>query len=76
MENFWSHLKRTTCGTYIFVTPIHPFRYLELQMFRFNNRDMSDDLRFRLSLRSVSGRRLTYTQLTGEETPPHRQVTP
>ena len=55
MEHFWSHLKRTIYGAYIFVTPIQLFRYLDLQMFRFNNRDMSDDLRFRLSLRSVSG---------------------
>jgi hypothetical protein len=27
---------------------------------------MTDDLRFRLSLRTVSGRRLTYKQLTGK----------
>lgn len=75
MENFWSHRKRTIYGTYIFVTLIHLFRYLDLQMFRFNNRDMSDDLRFRLSLRSVSGRRLTYKELTGKTSHSHRQVT-
>jgi transposase-like protein len=74
MENFWSHLKGTIYGTYIFVTPIHLFRYLDLQMFRFNNRDMSDDLRFRLSLRTVTGRRLTYQELTGKTPHTHRQV--
>jgi transposase-like protein len=73
MENFWSHLKRTIYGTYIFVTPIHLFRYLDLQMFRFNNRDMSDALRFRLSWRSVSGRRLTYKNLTGKRLHTHRK---
>jgi len=66
MENFWSHLKRTIYGTYIFVAPFHLFRYLDEQTFRFNNRDMADDLRFRLSLRTISGRRLTYKELTGK----------
>jgi transposase-like protein len=66
MENFWSHLKRTIYGTYIFVMPFHLFRYLDEQTFRFNNRDMDDAMRFRLSLRTVSGRRLTYKQLTGK----------
>ncbi|MCX6632841.1 MAG: IS1595 family transposase, partial [Candidatus Solibacter sp.] len=36
MENFWSHLKRTIYGTYIFVMPFHLFRYLDEQSFRFN----------------------------------------
>src|ERR1039458_2619489 len=44
MENFWSHLKRTIYGTYIFVMPFHLFRYLDEQSFRFNNRDMTDAL--------------------------------
>lgn len=66
MENFWSHLKRMIYGTYIFVAPFHLFRYLDEQTFRFNNRNMGDDLRFRLSLRTVSGRRLTYKELTGK----------
>lgn len=66
MENFWSHLKRTIYGTYIFVMPFHLFRYLDEQSFRFNNRDMTDALRFRLSLRTVTGRRLTYKEVTGK----------
>ena len=64
MENFWSHLKRTIYGTYIFVMPFHLFRCLDKQSFRFNNRDMTDALRFRLSLRTVTGRRLTYKEVT------------
>ncbi|MGE5644212.1 MAG: IS1595 family transposase [Acidobacteriota bacterium] len=70
MENFWSHLKRTIYGTYIFVMPFHLFRYLDEQTFRFNNRDLDDGMRFRLSLRGVSGRRLTYKELTGKT--PHK----
>jgi transposase-like protein len=66
MENFWSHLKRTIYGTYIFVMPFHLFRYLDEQSFRFNNRDMDDAMRFRLSLRTISGRRLTYREVTGK----------
>jgi ISXO2-like transposase domain len=66
MANFWSHLKRMIYGTYIFVMPFHLFRYLDEQTFRFNNRDLDDSMRFRLSLRGVSGRRLTYTRLTGK----------
>jgi len=36
------------------------------QAFRFNNRGMSDDLRFQLAMRHVVGRRLTYAELTGK----------
>jgi hypothetical protein len=66
MENFWSHLKRTLYGTYISVMPYHLIRYLDEQTFRFNNRDIDDAMRFRLSLRTVSGRRLTYKEVTGK----------
>jgi hypothetical protein len=66
LENFWSPLKQTLYGTHISVMPFHLFRYLNEQTFRFNNRDMSDDWRFRLSLRTVSGRRLTYKEPTGK----------
>ena len=38
MENFWSLLKRGLHGTYVSVEPFHLFRYLDEQMFRFNNR--------------------------------------
>ena len=38
LENFWSLLKRGVAGTYISVEPFHLFRYLDEQMFRFNNR--------------------------------------
>lgn len=63
LENFWSLLKRTLRGTYIHVAPWQLFRYLEEQVFRFNERVKSDAERFRLVMQSVIGKRLTYRQL-------------
>ncbi len=69
MENFWSCLKRTIGGTYVSVEPIHLFRYVDEQAFRYNNRGrgMNDALRFRCVMRKIVGKRLTYKQLTGKE---------
>jgi len=66
MENFWSLLKRTLSGTYVSVEPFHLFRYVDEQAFRFNNRTMTDGLRFRWAMRHIVGRRLTYDELTGK----------
>ena len=66
MENFWSLLKRTIGGTYVSVEPFHLFRYVDEQAFRFNNRTMTDSLRFRFAMRHILGRRLTYADLTGK----------
>ncbi|MGB6870331.1 MAG: IS1595 family transposase, partial [Acidobacteriaceae bacterium] len=38
IENFWSLLKRGLKGTYVAVEPFHLSRYLDEQVFRFNNR--------------------------------------
>ena len=38
LENFWSLTKRNILGTYVAVEPFHLDRYLDEQMFRFNNR--------------------------------------
>jgi transposase-like protein len=65
IENFWSLLKRTIKGTYVSVEPFHLGRYLDEQAFRFNERDDNDAGRFKSVLLSVSGRRLTYRELTG-----------
>jgi len=73
VENFWSLLKRGLGGTYISVEPFHLFRYVDEQAFRFNNRRdadgvvISDYERFRIALKQIVGRRLTYAQLTGKE---------
>lgn len=65
-ENFWSLLKRGLRGTYVSVEPFHLFRYLDEQVFRFNNRrDMNDADRFSEVIRNIVGRRLTYKELIG-----------
>ena len=66
MENFWSLLKRGLHGTYVSVEPFHLFRYLDEQMFRFNNRKgMGDAGRFSLAVSRIFGKRLTYAEVTG-----------
>jgi transposase-like protein len=67
IENFWSLLKRTIKGTYVSVEPYHLGRYLDEQAFRFNEREDNDAGRFKSVLSSVSGRRLTYKELIGNE---------
>jgi transposase-like protein len=71
LENFWSLMKRNLSGTYIAVEPFHLDRYLDEQVFRFNNRGtkdnpISDADRFRMALSQASRRRLTYAELTGK----------
>jgi len=76
IENFWSLLKRGLNGTYVAVEPFHLSRYVDEQTFRFNNRNTKDnplnDLdRFAMAVSQISGKRLTYAELTGKvgETP-------
>jgi transposase-like protein len=67
LENFWSLLKRGLRGTYVSVEPFHLFRYLDEQAFRYNNRtDMNDFDRFSKLLKMVTGKRVTYSKLTGK----------
>jgi transposase-like protein len=69
LENFWSLVKRQLHGTYVSVEPFHLYRYLDEQMFRYNNRkDLDDGQRFKLAMSQVLGKRLTYSQLTGKGT--------
>ena len=72
IENFWSLLKRGLSGTYVAVEPYHLDRYLDEQMFRFNNRatrdnPLDDADRFLLALSQVANRRLTFAELTGKD---------
>src|SRR5208282_124191 len=70
IENFWSLLKRGIKGTYVSVEPFHLFRYLDEQVYRFNNRRTDDGTRFVGAMSGFAGKRLTYKQLTGKtETP-------
>lgn len=65
-ENSWNLLKRGLKGTYVSVEPFHLFRYIDEQAFRYNNRNMDDEVRFRFAMRHIVGRRLTYDALTGK----------
>ena len=68
IENFWSLLKRGLHGTYISVEPYHLFRYIDEQVFRYNNRkEMNDVDRFRAVIDEITGKRLTYKHLTGKD---------
>jgi hypothetical protein len=71
IENFWSLLKRTLKGTYVAVEPFHLSRYLDEQVFRFDNRStkenpIDDGDRLMLAVSQIAGRRLTYADLTGK----------
>jgi ISXO2-like transposase domain len=76
LENFWSLLKRGLRGTYVAVEPFHLFRYVDEQVFRYNNRkDKKDADRFALAMSQVGGRRLTYSELTGKDQSPRHVST-
>ena len=71
IENFWSLLKRSLRGTYVAVEPFHLDAYVQEQCFRFNNRTtrdnpLNDADRFMLAVSQISGKRLTYAELTGK----------
>lgn len=71
MEHFWSLLKPAISGTYVSVEPFHLYRYLDEQMFRFNNRatkdnPLNDADRFDLVMRQIVGKRITFAQLAGK----------
>jgi hypothetical protein len=66
IENFWSLLKRMLKGTNVSVEPFHFFRYLDEQAFRFNKRTGNDLYRFLEVAKALTGRRLTFEQLTGD----------
>ena len=67
LENFWSLLKRSLRGTYVAVEPFHLERYVDEQVFRFNNRkNMNDADRFSLAVSQIVGKRLTFAELTGK----------
>jgi hypothetical protein len=72
LENFWSLTKRTLSGTYVAVEPFHLHRYLDEQMFRYNNRKdesgrkLTDAERFDLAVSQIMGKRLTYAEVTGK----------
>ncbi len=72
IENFWALLKRGLKGTYVAVEPFHLERYVDEQVFRYNNRatkdnPLTDSDRFMIALSQIANKRLTYAELTGKE---------
>ncbi len=63
MENFWALLKRCINGTYISVMPWQLSKYVDEQVFRFNERKKTDGERFDEVMSRTVGRRLTYRKL-------------
>ncbi|MGA3024033.1 MAG: IS1595 family transposase [Bryobacteraceae bacterium] len=75
LENFWSLVKRGLNGTYISVEPYHLSKYLDEQVFRYNNRKgLNDAERFVTVMRNTGGKRLTWKQLTGKTEDPSSAV--
>lgn len=66
IENFWSLLKRTIKETYVSVEPFHLSKYVDEQVFRFNERKGNDKDRFLKAVGLISGKRLTYKELTNK----------
>jgi len=72
MENFWSLLKRGLNGTYVAVEPFHLERYVDEQVFRYNNRGtkanpLNDGDRMSILCSQLVGKRLTYAELTAKD---------
>lgn len=67
LENFWSLLKRSLKGTYVSVSPVHLSRYVDEQVFRYNERKVDDSTRFRRVLAATPGKRLTYRVLIAKD---------
>ena len=68
IENFWSLLKRTLRGTYVAVEPYHLARYVDEQVFRFNNRGGKQKEEQSL-MRSVSRKHYRRSSARGSHTP-------
>ncbi len=70
MDSAQTHLHRfsNTLGTYVSVEPFHLAKYLDEQVFRFNERKSNDKERFLGVLKAVSGKRLNYDELRGYQT--------
>lgn len=63
IEGFWSLLKRGIVGIYHSVTAKHLQAYCEEFAFRYNNRKITDKVRFDLALKQTTGVRLKYDTL-------------
>lgn len=65
VENFWTLFKRAWRGTYTKHNFEHAHRYLDERLFSFNLRGLTDLERCQAVLGQVTGRRMTWAELTG-----------
>jgi transposase-like protein len=65
VEGLFSHLKRMVIGIYHHMSAKHIGRYCDELAYRFNFREMADNVRFTHALNRTVGR-LSYKQLTGK----------
>jgi hypothetical protein len=63
-------------GTYIAVEPFHLRRYIDEMVYRFNERGGTDRDRFVTAVGMISGKRLTYNELTSAYESYYQQVLP
>ena len=66
IENFWTLLKRSIKGTYVSVEPFHLNKYVDEQVFRYNERKGNDKDRFVKAVGQIVGKRLKYDELIGD----------
>lgn len=67
MESFFGLFKRGLIGTFHHVGEQHLQRYLREFDFRYNNRKATDEERTKNALKAISGKRLTYRRITGQQ---------
>lgn len=75
MEGFWSQLKRSVYGCYHSVSDKHLQNYIDESVFRYNTREISEELRFNAMLSHIT-KHLTYKQLTHDATRSNYQAPP
>ena len=69
IENYWSLLKRTYIGTYHYWSDEHLHRYVDEHSFRYNHRTEHVLARMGHAAGAMSGRRLTWGNLTATKRP-------
>lgn len=64
IEGFWSLFKRQYVGTNHYMAPQHLQRYMDEMTYRYNNRKISDCLRFEQAILRSETQRIKYVDLT------------